>query len=92
MGVVSEKARENYISRPEVIRLPKVPSKSRNKSRNSVICDTTRFCANRQMSLITDMAAHARKCTSIKGNNVAKSVRHHSSDLYLQAMVIKHAE
>jgi hypothetical protein len=44
------------------------------------------------MSLITDMAVHARKCTSIKGNNVAKSVRHHSSDLYMKAIVIKHAE
>jgi hypothetical protein len=44
------------------------------------------------MSLFTDMAVHATKCNSIKGNNAAKSVRHHSSDLYLQAMVIKHAE
>jgi hypothetical protein len=46
------------------------------QSRNSMIYDITRFCANRQMSLITDMAVHARKCTSIKENNVAKSVRH----------------
>jgi hypothetical protein len=89
MGAARE---SNYISRPEVMRLPKVPSKSRNISGNSIICDITKFCTNRQMSLIINMAVHVRKCKGIKGNNVGKSVRHHSSDLYLKAMVIKHAE
>jgi hypothetical protein len=46
------------------------------------------------MSVITiEMADHVKKRgTSAKGNNMTKSIRHCSYDLYFKIMVIKHAE
>jgi hypothetical protein len=70
--------------------LPKVLSKSQNKSSSSPIYDITRFCA--KASLTTKMANDIRKSTSVKENNVSEGIRHCSHDSPLKTVMVTQAE
>jgi hypothetical protein len=89
---VRKQEKQKYVPRSEAVSFPDIQLKSQNNSGDSLIHGLMRFCAN--VSLITKLADHIRRCASVKGHNVSmsKTVMHPSYQLYFMLMVTKHAE
>lgn len=73
------------------MRLPKVPSKLRNKSCNTPVYDVTRLFANAKVTQRKNHRQCQGKSTSAKGNNISRSVKCCSYSLYFMIMAIKYA-
>jgi hypothetical protein len=67
------------------MRLLDVQLTSKSNTGDSPIHGIMRFCAN--VSLITELAYHIRRCANVIGQNVSKTVWHPRYDLYFMLMV-----